>query len=500
MWIGAFLLAWVAMTLIFTVNMSLHRTAYNSDLIHPFLLLQDLFADPTALGTWELSPAIYVFPDWLLAGLLVASPLPNATLPIVYGGFLLAVYGFLIGWMLVAMRTARAPEAILWGCWLVAGVFMASNNTKNGIGGTFLSFIATAYIHSGAVFAGLLLIPLLTEVVHGEGLRRRRALWGVSVLVPLACYSDLVFAAWFAAPVCTAALLTPTTMSLRSKWRLVAGLAAVSVLAVAADHLRPSRLTAVLDRNLWNGVVVWRDLLLQSYQAGQWQIWLPLCIAIAMAGRGLWLLATQRANGPSRSTTVELFVISATLGSFAIPFLAGAMIHESLLRYFLPVLFLPWVWLLLIASRFNTAERQQGVLAAGVALTLGCLPLLPTVGKAIARLEGKETLRTTLDEHELRAGYGDYWTAKPVMFGTDRRVHCIPIFTDGTPDPRNYNRRWFTERADDGGAIEPTFVVTSRLNKDKLRQLFGEPDEIVRFEKDQFVWIYAEPLPLIAAP
>jgi len=155
LWAGLFLLAWLAMTLIFTVNISLHRTAYNSDLIHPYLLLQDLLADPTAILSWQLSPAIYVFPDWPLAGLLVALQLPNTTLPLVYGGFLLAAYGFLIGWMLVAMQAARWPEAVLWGCLLIAGLFMASNSSPIGLGGTYLSFIATAYIHSGAVLAGM---------------------------------------------------------------------------------------------------------------------------------------------------------------------------------------------------------------------------------------------------------------------------------------------------------------------------------------------------------
>ena len=499
-WTVAFLLAWLAMTLIFTVNLSLHRTAYNSDLVHPFLLLQDLLKDPTALLSWHLSPAIYAFPDWPIAGLLVAVGVPNVALPLVYGGFVLAAYGFLIGWMLVGMQTARPPEGSLWGCLLIAGLFTASNASPIGLGGTYLSFIATPYIHSGAILSGLLLIPLLTEVVHGAGASQQRASVAIAALLPLACYSDLVFVPWFAAPVCSAMLVAPTLMPQRQKLRLISALAAVSLLAAALDHLRPSRLSADLDRNLWKGVVVWRDLLLQSFQGGQWQIWLPICLTLVMAGRGLWLLARQRPAAASRSHSVELALIFATVGSLVLPFVAGAMVHESTLRYSLPVMFLPWVWLLLIASRFNTPERRQGVLAAGVALALGCLPLLPKVNQAVTRIDATAKLRKTLDAHRLRAGYGDYWTAKPAMFETDRRVHCIPLLIDGTPDTRNYNSRWFTERSDGSGAIEPTFVVTSRLDQEKLRELFGEPDAVVTFKKDQFVWIYDEPLPLRPAP
>lgn len=485
------------MTLIFTVNISLHRTAYNSDLIHPYLLLQDLLADPTAILSWQLSPAIYVFPDWPLAGLLVALQLPNTTLPLVYGGFLLAAYGFLIGWMLVAMQAARWPEAVLWGCLLIAGLFMASNSSPIGLGGTYLSFIATAYIHSGAVLAGMILIPLLAEVFHGKGGEQRRAAWLALILMPLACFSDLVFVAWFAAPVCTAFLLVPTAMPLQRKLQVTAGFAAASLIAVAADQLRPSRLSAVLDHNLWKGVVVWRDLLRQSVAGGQWQIWLPLGITLLMAVRGAWLLIQSRSSAPSRRRSVELALIFATLGSLVLPFVAGSMIHESKLRYFLPVLFLPWVWLLLLASRLNTPERRPGLQAAGVALAVGCLPLLPKVSQAVTRIEVTQKLRKTLEAEGLRAGYGDYWTAKPAMFETDRRVHCIPLSRAGTLDDRNYNGRWFTQRADGGGAIEPTFVVTSRLDQAKLRELFGEPARIVKFKKDQFVWIYDEPLPLV---
>ena len=81
LWAGLFLLAWLAMTLIFTVNISLHRTAYNSDLIHPYLLLQYLLADPTAILSWQLSPAIYVFPDWPLAALSSARRCPTLPCP-----------------------------------------------------------------------------------------------------------------------------------------------------------------------------------------------------------------------------------------------------------------------------------------------------------------------------------------------------------------------------------------------------------------------------------
>ena len=140
----------------------------------------------------------------------------------------------------------------------------------------------------------------------------------------------------------------------------------------------------------------------------------PPQLMLVMAARGLWLAWPRRGRLATRANSLELAIIFATVSSVVLPFLAGALIHESKLRYVPPVIFLPRVWLLVSAARFNSPERRQGVLAAGVALCLGCLPFAPHVIRAIEQIELTQKLRKALDEHGLTAGYGDYWTAKPV--------------------------------------------------------------------------------------
>lgn len=56
---------------------------------------------------------------WRVSGIASAAEDPA----FVYGGFLLAAYGFCIGWMMREMRTANRPEAMLWGTTLIAAVF-----------------------------------------------------------------------------------------------------------------------------------------------------------------------------------------------------------------------------------------------------------------------------------------------------------------------------------------------------------------------------------------
>src|SRR5262245_50089394 len=66
------------------------RTIYNSDLVQPYLLVGDLMMDRNALFTWYHSPALYIFPDWLLSLIVVAVPLPGSWMPLVYGALNLA--------------------------------------------------------------------------------------------------------------------------------------------------------------------------------------------------------------------------------------------------------------------------------------------------------------------------------------------------------------------------------------------------------------------------
>jgi hypothetical protein len=504
LWGIAFVAAWAALTLIYTSSLDRKWDLIsNSDLLMPFMVMRDMFRNPASIMTWELSPAIYVFPDWIVAGVLQASPLPRKTLPFVYGGFLLTAYGLCIGWMMKEMRTADRPEAMLWGTTLIAAVFLANNVTRLGFGGMFIKCICAPYIHSGGLFAGLILIPLLMQRFHGEGDERRRSAIASLVLVGLACYSDPIFVLWFAAPVCLAYLVTPTRISLFYKARAVAGLAAVGGAAMAIDRwLRPGNvMVTVQSTDVLQAIEVWRLLLSSSIAQSQWQLWLPVMLTFVMLCRGAWLTRAQRGGVYARGDSVEVAIIFATVSSLVLPVLMGVMIHPSLLRYSLPVVFLPYVWLLAWCSRRFTPRARSRLSLATLGFWLGCTILLPQGVAGITRLQQAETLSGTLTSLGQRAGYGDYWTCKRTMFETDYAVHCVQLDTVGRQSHFNYNSAWFKSRADDDGEILPTFIVMSRLDEAAIRGLFGDPDTIAQFRGDngvdESIWLYDDPLPLI---
>ena len=503
LWIIAFLTAWFALTLIYAGGIQARpQQLYDSDLLMPFMVMRDVLHNPASIMKWELSPAIYAFPDWILAGLLQASPLPRKVLPLAYGGFLLAAFGFCIGWILAEMRTARRPEATLWGIATIAVVFLAGNATRLGLGGHFLKLTCAPYIHSGSLFSGLLLIPLLSQVFNGEGARQRWPGIAAAAIVVLGCYSDLTFAVWFAAPVCLAYLVMPTTMPFPLKLKTVAGLAALGGTAAALDRLlRPSSDgLSDITPNVVRSFEVSQKLLQESFAQGQWQLWLPVILSVVMLGRGAWLTYTRKDSSHAREDSIEVAIIFATVASLLLPVIMGVLIDPSLLRYSLPIVFLPYVWVLAYASRWFAPRQKFWITSIAVVFSLGCAVLIPWGISGANKIQQAATLSGLLASLGQRAGYGDYWTCNRTMFETDYAVHCMPLNAQGKRLNYNCNTDWFERRADDGGEIRPTFVVMSRLDEASIRSLFGEPDTIKQFPGEKGVeniWLYDKPLPLI---
>jgi hypothetical protein len=481
------------------------------------MVMRDVMHKPSSIMNWSLSPAIYAFPDWIVAGFLQASPLPRTVLPVAYGGFLLAAFGACIGWILVEMRTARRAEAAFWGLMLIAGIFLASNATRIGFGGLFLKFVSAPYIHSGSIFSGLLFIPLLSQVFHGEGVAKRRATIAAVALTTIACYSDLIFSLWFAGPVSLAFLITRTRMHRLRKLQVMAGLATCGVIAAAIDRglrrsaalggatsfvsgwLRTSGGSAVGPKpDIERSIDVWQELLKQSGTEQQWQLWLPVILSFVMLGRGICLTCTSRDRRHARKDSLETALIFANTASLFLPLLAGIIRDPTLLRYSLPAIVLPYAWLLAFASRYH-ARLRPWLSAAAVGICLLVTAAIPSGFAAINRIENKETLSSLLVSLGQRAGYGDYWSCNRTMFETDYAVHCLPIDQKGGPLSIHYNSKWFERRADDGKEIQPTFVVMRGLDEIAIRRLFGEPNAIKHFRGDN-IWLYDKPLPLIKPP
>ena len=188
------------------------------------------------------------------------------------------------------------------------------------------------------------------------------------------------------------------------------------------------------------------------------------------------------------------------MASLLLPVLMGVLIDPSLLRYSLPIVFLPYVWVLAYASRWFTPGQKLWITSIAVVFSLACVMLVARGVAGVSKIQNAKTISGLLASLGQRAGYGDYWTCNRTMFETDYAVHCVPLTAQGKRLNYNFNIDWFERRADDGGEIRPTFVVMSRLDEAAVRNLFGKPDSTKQFpgeEGVETIWLYDKPLPLI---
>jgi hypothetical protein len=106
---------------------------YNSDLIHPFLLAQDIIDNPSLWWSWSHSPAPYIFPDIFVAIILAILKIPPAGQPIVYASFLFSGYVIFTANILTALYKIRFKKLMVWSLSVFTVLFFALIIVRNYI-------------------------------------------------------------------------------------------------------------------------------------------------------------------------------------------------------------------------------------------------------------------------------------------------------------------------------------------------------------------------------
>ncbi|MGC4003119.1 MAG: hypothetical protein QM811_08275 [Pirellulales bacterium] len=495
LWVASFVATCVAMTWILAVDAARHSEfAFNSDLLHPYIFMQDVLRKPSEFQSWDLSRTPYVFPDWILAAVLDVSPLPHMWRPIVYGGVLMTIQAYCVAWMLREMRTLGSVASVMWGVLTIASTFILDGRTHMGEGRTFFLYTVTAFIHSGALMSGLAFIPLLSKIVHADDLARKRPLIVAGIVTAIATYSDYLFVLWFAIPAGVAFFIIATPMPRRRKFTMFAALGGVAVVVTLLD-MAVRRDFKRFDLDHLKSIEVWSDLLIYAYRNKQWQIWLSAAIGVVMMGRGVLLTFTPRDPMSARRDGIELALIYCNTTAMALPLVTGVLTYTGNFCYALPMLTLPYVWVSCCASRGLSARFERYAVIFGAVVWLVLATQNHKGRHALTKLREPQSISRYLPELGLRTGFGDYWTCKRTLYETDYAVHMIPLDASGKQSDFAYNRSWFERRADDGTAVEPTFVVLTRLDEEKIRARFGDPSRILTLGSD-VVWIYDRPIPI----
>ena len=501
---------------------------FNSDHIQAFLLARDLLADPASLFAWYLPPALFAVPDWVIAVILVASPLPQLWLPVVYGGVALAALAFAAGAVMTVCGLSRPAAAIGAAASLLAVLMLAIAQAPapGGIAALLLN-VAFPGIHGGTLLLGLALIAAVLRLLHREPGPRAGAMPAILLcaLSAAGAFSDLFFMLWFAGPaVIAAALLAPAgppeqAVAAHRVIRLVAISSAAGIALQVAlfglplgyflGTMRPpgaafqvqdlivlalhSSLLALGEQihvcalpvaaSLFDctaplhAVDHVAALMRATFAAADWLGIAVLAAAMLSGARAAWLCL--RALGGQRlepSQSAEILFAGAAWASLTAAVTLNIIHDTGALRYLLPFLAMPILALLIPMLRLGQRLARTPVLT-GMALlwAMAAMQLAPAALASFRQLATADPLAACLLQAGHRTGLGDYWSAKAVMFQTGYRVHVVQLTVNGRFHRWIFNRAWFTRHAGDGGPLAPDFIIMRGLDAAAIRDRFGAP-------------------------
>lgn len=464
---------------------------FTSDLVQPYLVVEDFWADPASFYTWRHSPSPYVFPDMLIAVALVLLPLSPKWMGILYGTALLTGYSLAAG-ALIGKATntdSRYAGFVFALCLLI--VIVAAQALGGQLAPWLLLTLFAPFIHTGALLMTLLAMVLLERILRVPGSAGAKALLALMVLVTT--FSDALFMVWFVLPALIVLWLHARACKMHLPRALMVSLFSAAAIAVAAERVfhgikagKPLRLDTIIGAadTLWSSA-------LDAATEPDWVFvgLLAVTVIILLPGAVSLRRSMQRREMPFGDTLAIFLAASVILGVLA-PILTSYFQEQSHWRY---VLFFPLYAILklaIILSRLMmTGRSARPVPAIGLAVVVAIMS--PAAYRAATAPETPTDLEKCLDAHGLATGFGDYWVAKRLMFLSERKLHIVQLKSDGRLDTYNYNRDWFQHRADDGSAIAPDFILVTGLDAGRIRDKFGEPREAVQCAGTE-VWLYDE--------
>lgn len=464
---------------------------FTSDLVQPYLVIEDLLLNPASFFTWRHSPSPYVFPDLFIAAALVPLPLSPKWMGIGYATVLLTGYilatGALIG---RATKIDSRDAGFLFALCLLI-VVVATNALGGELTSWLLPTLFAPFIHTGALLVTLIAMILLERILRVPESAAAKALLLLIVLVT--SFSDALFVVWFVLPALIVVWLRARTCQTRPPRAFMMALFGAAAIAIAAERVfhgikagKPLSLDTIMraaDR-IWNSA-------LEAVTRPDWVFACLLAVTATIMWSGSVSLrrSYQRRRMPFSDALAIFLALSVVLGVLA-PVLTSYFQEQSHWRY---LLFLPLFAVLKMALLLSRliAPMQISRALVSFAMIAVTAPMLPAAYSAATTPEPRTGLEQCLDAQGLTTGLGDYWIAKRLMFLSGRRFHIVQLKSDGRLDTYNYNRDWFFHRADDGSAIAPNFIIVRGLDAGHIRKRFGPPGQTVPCAGSE-IWLYEE--------
>lgn len=486
------LLISVSLLAAFASNRSNFWMLYHSDTVQAYMIGGDLFANPSSVFDWYLPPALFAFPDWLLAGGLAALwPGSHRLLPLFYAAILIAAYCVAAGALI--QRSVGMPARM--SAWLfAAGAAVAAVATPLPAGTMSSQWLFTtssaAAIHSGAIVMTLVSATILLRLLGDPSWPS--ALW-LAAICFVTGFSDALIFVWFVAPAIVVLLLAGWANRSVKLARVAALLGVVATLTLISDvllrgaSLKLERITPLGATRLFLDDVA---ATIMQGDAG----FLVMALAVpVMFTRGLLIvtnLLRRRAQTPAAHS--ELFLAGSTAAALLAPLVTGLYTEVVLMRYMLIIPMLIGIWTLQMLVMHVSTRVRAGLAFFSVALTvlIGAASV-PPAWSHVQQLQRPGLLEACLTERQLDTGIGDYWSAKGLMFESGKRIHIIQVTPAGDPFRWIFKQRWFQRHAGTGLPLQPNFIIMTRLDRASIEKRFSRPAEVVQCE-GQEVWMYKD--------
>ena len=470
---------------------------FNSDLVQAYMVGEDLLASPLAVLDWYHWQALYVFPDWLLAGGMAAAwPGSDRLLPLFYATALLAAYSAAAG-ALVQQAAAMPAHAAAWLFAAVTSVtaLVAPAPAASPISSYWLFMTSSSpFVHTGSLIMTLVAAAVLMRLLRDQSRPLAGSLIGICVVMGL---SDAMFLVWFVAPAVVVLLLAAWAGGAKRLMYSAAILGAVALLTrIVEPLLRGASSLAALNRVSPIDSVrhFLRDVLAMIMHGDAGFILMTLIVPIIVVRGALIAADMLRGRAQSAAALGELFLAGSIAAALLAPLAAGLYTEPWLMRYFLIVPILVVIWTLSTVVSHASVRMRRNLVFCGVAATL-------MVGAASAwpawlhgqQLQRPDPLESCLAAHRRHTGIGDYWSAKGLMFSSGRRIHVIQVDASGRPFRINYKKQWFHRHAGTGAPLRPDFIIMTRLDPVQIEKRFSRPQAVVDCAGEE-IWLYEEPI------
>ena len=476
---------------------------YNSDLIEPYLIVQDVLQNLYALCDWTFSPALYAFPDWLISLPLILFGITNKLLPIFYGSTLLSLDCLTAG-MLVAKCSQSSVNLSGWAwTWIITLIISALGGfilmcPQSRLSYYMLVWLGTSYIHSGAVLMTLVSLLCWLYILHPQNRAQKiLAIWLLSGSIFFTSFSDFIFVVWFVLPVSLVTLLHQWNIKKYAGrpffWLIIPSLLAIG-LEVILRHQSPGS-----RAHQTGSLMLWISDLVALVDSADYPMLIVLLLNALLLLRACIIVKSLIQKNPiKQSDWVELLLASIAFFAIATPLLLHLYRGYALWRYSLIIFILPPIWIALSISRHIQTKTltHLGLGAFSLLLTATYLAF-PQASITIKSAQKPSALESCLLQNKLTAGYGDYWNAKSLIFLSNRQIHIAQLTESAQAELFNFNRAWFITRSDNGQAFKPNFVMMQGLDPVAIEQLFGEPQSTLRCQQ-QLIWSYDHELPKVA--